>query len=127
MKRKTVCVYIDAELVEEAAKAAEEQELPLSGLVEEALRLYVLYVLRRPEPRRRGGRKKADRGTSTGKPHQGSPHREDFPVSPSLQGYASAAAQGAPAPPPQEPPQDAAQLPPHLKNNVWIAVLRSRR
>jgi hypothetical protein len=118
VKRRTVCVYIDAELVEEAAKAAEAQGLPLSGLVEEALRLYVLYVLRRPEPRRT---KKAGREKPAGKTQQGSPHRDDFPVSISLQG--SAAAQGAPAP----PPQDAAQLPPHLQNNAWIAVLRSRR
>jgi len=123
VKRKTICVYIDAELVEEAAKAAEAQGLSLSGLVEEALRLYVLYVLRRPEPRRRGGAKKVGRKPA-GKPQQGSPRREDFPVGNSLQGYASAAAQSAaPAP----PPQDAVQLPPHLKNNVWIAVLRSRR
>jgi len=124
VKRRTVCVYVDAELVEEAAKAAEAQGLSLSGLAEEALRLYVLYVLRRPEPRRRRGGKKASREKPAGKPQQGSTHREDFPVGNSLQGYASAAAQGAaPAP----PPQDAAQLPLHLQNNAWIAVLRSRR
>jgi len=110
VKRKTVCIYVDAELVEELTKAAKEQEVSLSALVEDALRLYVLYVLRRPEPRR-GRAKKANREPPTGKPH-----REVIPAGnpcePSLQSC-----------PQQAPPQ----LPPHLQNNAWIAVLRSRR
>lgn len=113
-RRKTICVYVDAELVEEAVKAAEAQGASLSGLVEEALRLYVLYVLRRPEPQaraRRAGRK----------PPAGSPRREatpaDSPRESSPQGGASAALQDVPQ----------AQLPPHLRNNAWIAMLRSRR
>ncbi len=108
-RRKTVCIYVDAELVEEAAKAAEAQGTSLSGLVEEALRLYVLYVLRRPEPRKRAGRRK---------PPAGSPRREAAPAvnEPPLQGSASVAPQSAPP-----------QLPPHLQNNAWVAVLRSRR
>jgi len=111
-RKRTVCIYIDAKLVEEAAKAAEERGASLSGLVEDALRLYAAYVLRRPEPQARKGRaRSAGRETPTG-----NARREDFPVNTSLQ--------DAPAPP---PPSPAPQLPPHLQNNAWVAVLRSRR
>jgi hypothetical protein len=108
VKKKTVCIYIDAELVEEAAKAAEERGVPLSWLVEDALRLYVLYVLRRPEPPKKA--KRASKKPQAGDAHreavgESSPHNESSPH--------------APAAPPQ--------LPPHLQNNAWIAVLRSRR
>jgi len=113
-RRRTVCIYVDSELVEEAAKAAEAQGVSLSGLVEEALRLYVAYVLRRPEPRR-GRAKKADREAPTG-----NAHREAFPAGSSLQGASS-------PPPSPPPPPSTPQLPPHLQNNAWVAVLRSRR
>jgi hypothetical protein len=116
-RRKTVCIYIDAELVEEAAKAAEERGASLSCIVEDALRLYVLYVLRRPEPQARRT-KKAGRE----KPPAEAPSREgasaDSLRESSLQSRAADTPQGASAP---------HQLPPHLQNNAWIAVLRSRR
>lgn len=108
-RRRTVCIYVDSELVEEVAKAAEAQGVSLSGLVEDALRLYVVYVLRRPEPQARS-RKKAGREKPAG-----NARREEFPANNSLQSASS------PPPPPPAP-----QLPPHLQNNAWIAVLRSR-
>jgi len=49
--KKTVCLYLDPELVEEAAKLAEERNMSLSGLAEEVLRLYVAFS--RPGPKRR--------------------------------------------------------------------------
>jgi hypothetical protein len=49
--KKTVCLYLDPELVEEAAKLAEERNMSLSGLAEEVLRLYVAFS--RPRPGRR--------------------------------------------------------------------------
>ena len=115
MRRKTLCIYVDAGLADEAAKAAEERGVSLSWLVEDALRLYVLYVLRRPEPqarraRRAGRRPPSSRGEAPA----------DSPCGP--QGCASAA-----APQSGSDPQASPQLPPHLQNNAWIAVLRSRR
>ena len=89
MAKKTVCLYLDPELVEEAAKLAEERNMSLSDLAEEVLRLYVAFS--RPWPGRRP---------------------------PPPQGRAP------PAPPPPPPPQ---QLPPHLQNNPWVSVLRSRQ
>jgi hypothetical protein len=117
-RRKTVCIYIDAELVEEAAKAAEERGTSLSWIVEDALRLYVAYVLRRPEPQarrtKRTGRRKPPAETTSRREvlSAGSLHES------SLQSYTSAAPQSTSA---------LHQLPPHLQNNAWIAVLRSRR
>jgi hypothetical protein len=116
-RRKTVCIYIDAELVEEAAKVAEERGVSLSWIVEDALRLYVAYVLRRPEPQARRtkkvGRKKPPAETSRREVFSADSLRES-----SLQSCATDVPQGASAP---------HQLPPHLQNNAWIAVLRSRR
>jgi hypothetical protein len=88
--KKTVCLYLDPELVEEAAKLAEERNMSLSGLAEEVLRLYVAFSQLRP------GRRPP--------PPQG-----NVPLAP---------------PPPPPPPQ---QLPPHLQNNPWVSVLRSRQ
>jgi len=43
-KRKTVCLYVDAELLAEAAELAKAREVSLSRFVEDALRLYVAYT-----------------------------------------------------------------------------------
>jgi hypothetical protein len=43
-RKKTVCLYLDAELLAEAAEQAKARGTSLSGLVEEALRLYVAYT-----------------------------------------------------------------------------------
>jgi hypothetical protein len=116
VKRKTVCIYVDAELVEEAAKAAEERGTSLSSLVEEALRLYVAYVLRRPpEPRARRA-KRVNRKPQA----EGAPREAASAGGSSLHTYD--ASQSSPHAPAASP-----QLPPHLQNNAWVAVLRSRR
>ena len=116
MRRKTLCIYVDAGLAGEAAKAAEERGVSLSWLVEDALRLYVLF-LRRPEPQARRA-KRAGRKPPSGRREEAAP--ADSPCGP--QGCASAA-----APQSGSDPQASPQLPPHLQNNNWIAVLRSRR
>jgi hypothetical protein len=43
-RKKTVCLYLDAELLAEAAELAKVRSASLSGFVEEALRLYVVYM-----------------------------------------------------------------------------------
>ena len=43
-RKKTVCLYLDAELLAEAAELAKVRNASLSGFVEEALRLYVVYA-----------------------------------------------------------------------------------
>jgi hypothetical protein len=43
-RKKTMCLYLDAELLAEAAELAKARNTSLSGLVEEALRLYVAYT-----------------------------------------------------------------------------------
>jgi hypothetical protein len=43
-RKKTVCLYLDAELLAEAAELAKARNTSLSGFVEEALRLYVVYT-----------------------------------------------------------------------------------
>ncbi len=43
-RKKTVCLYINAELLAEAAELAKARNTSLSGLVEDALRLYVAYA-----------------------------------------------------------------------------------
>jgi hypothetical protein len=43
-RKKTVCLYLDAELLAEAAELAKARNTPLSRLAEEALRLYVVYA-----------------------------------------------------------------------------------
>jgi hypothetical protein len=49
-RKKTMCLYLDAELLAEAAELAKARDTSLSGLVEEALRLYVAYArLGRPK------------------------------------------------------------------------------
>jgi predicted transcriptional regulator len=107
-RKKTVCVYVDSELVEEMTKTAEAQGVSLSWLIEDAVRLYVTYLLRRPEPQAR----RARRATSRQKPHTESTYKEPTPV----------------AKPSEPPPYQSASapLPPHLLNNVWISILRSR-
>jgi IS605 OrfB family transposase len=50
-RKKTVCLYLEAELVKEVAQFAEEQNVSLSGLAEEALRLYVAFLKSRPRPK----------------------------------------------------------------------------
>jgi hypothetical protein len=49
-RKKTVCLYLDVDLLAEAAELAKARDTSLSGLVEEALRLYVVYArLGRPK------------------------------------------------------------------------------
>jgi hypothetical protein len=43
-RKKTVCLYLDAELLAEAAELAKVRNTSLSGFAEEALRLYVAYA-----------------------------------------------------------------------------------
>jgi hypothetical protein len=43
-RKKTVCLYLDAELLAEAAELAKARNTSLSGLAEDALRLYVAYM-----------------------------------------------------------------------------------
>jgi len=43
-RKKTVCLYLDAELLAEAAELVKARGTSLSGFVEEALRLYVIYM-----------------------------------------------------------------------------------
>jgi hypothetical protein len=43
-RKKTMCLYLDAELLAEAAELAKARNTSLSRLVEEALRLYVAYT-----------------------------------------------------------------------------------
>jgi hypothetical protein len=81
-RKKTVCLYLDAELLAEAAELAKARGQSLSGLVEDVLRLYV----------------------ALGRPKEVAP----------------------PPPPPQPQPQEPPQ-PPHLLNNAWVSVLRSKQ
>lgn len=111
MRRRTVCLYLDSGLLEEARKTAEAQGASLSELAEEAISLYLQLLgrLGRAPPRSARGRPAAEAPTAR-------------PPQPS-----------APSPPPTTPPAapPAPQLPPsappHLQNNAWVAVLRSRR
>jgi hypothetical protein len=43
-KKKTMCLYLDVELLAEAAELAKARNTSLSGFVEDALRLYVVYT-----------------------------------------------------------------------------------
>ncbi len=43
-RKKTMCLYLDAELLAEAAELAKARNTSLSGLVEDALRLYIAYA-----------------------------------------------------------------------------------
>jgi hypothetical protein len=43
-RKKTVCLYLDVELLAAAAELAKARDTSLSGLVEEALKLYVVYT-----------------------------------------------------------------------------------
>lgn len=43
-RKKTICLYLDVGLLTEAAELAKARDTSLSGLVEEALRLYVAYA-----------------------------------------------------------------------------------
>ncbi len=44
-----MCLYLDAELLAEAAELAKARNTSLSGFVEEALRLYVAYARLQPK------------------------------------------------------------------------------
>jgi hypothetical protein len=49
-RKKTICLNLDVELLAKAAELAKARNTSLSGLVEEALRLYVAYArLDRPK------------------------------------------------------------------------------
>ncbi len=48
-REKTICLYLDAELLAEAAELAKARNTSLSGFVEEALRLYVAYARLQPK------------------------------------------------------------------------------
>jgi hypothetical protein len=43
-RKKTVCLYLDVELLAEAEELAKARNTSPSGLAEEALRLYVVYA-----------------------------------------------------------------------------------
>jgi hypothetical protein len=43
-RKKTVCLYLDVELLAEAAELAKARNTSLSRLAEDALRLYVVYT-----------------------------------------------------------------------------------
>jgi len=43
-RKKTVCLYLDVELLAEAAELAKARNTTLSRFVEEALRLYAVYA-----------------------------------------------------------------------------------
>jgi len=74
-RKKTVYLYLDAELLAEAAELAKARDTSLSGFVEEALRLYAVYA-RLSQPKKEA------------------------------------------ALPPAQPP--------HLLNNAWVSVLRTK-
>lgn len=117
MKRRTVCLYLDSSLVEEARKAAEARGASLSELAEEAISLYLQLFDQLRTPRRAAkGRPAAE--APTARPPQPSAPSPSLPATPPP---AAPPTQTAPAP--QLPPS----APPHLQNNAWIAVLRSRR
>ncbi len=102
--KRTICLYIDAEVAAEAKKLAEELGISLSQLAEEALAVYTAALTRR-----------------TRKPQ---PQPQQQPQQPPPQ-------QSPPQPqPPPPPPAAASQLPPNvpafLQNNAWVAALRSR-
>jgi pyruvate/2-oxoglutarate dehydrogenase complex dihydrolipoamide acyltransferase (E2) component len=95
--KRTLCLYIDAEVAAEAKKLAEELGISLSQLAEEALAVYTAALTRRtrkPQPR---------------------PQQQQPPPQP------------PPPPPPQPaaalPPPNA---PAFLQNNAWVAALRSK-
>ena len=99
--KRTICLYIDAEVAAEAKKLAEELGISLSQLAEEALAVYTAALTRR---------------TRTPQPQ---PQQQQLSSQPS------------PQPPPSPPPQPAASQPPpnapaFLQNNAWVAALRSR-
>jgi len=114
MKRRTVCLYLDSSLLEEARKVAEAQGASLSELAEEALRLYLQLFDR--------GQLRAPRRTASGRPAAKAPTA----APPSLPS-APPPHQPPPAPPAQAQPPPQPPAPPHLQNNAWVAVLRSRR
>ena len=117
--RRTVCLYLDSGLLEEARKAAEARGASLSELAEEAISLYLQLLGRnfgRAPPRSARGRPAAE--APTARPPQPSAPSPPPPTTPPA----------APPPPPTPPaPQLPPSAPPHLQNNAWVAVLRSRR
>ena len=117
MKRRTVCLYLNSSLVDEARKAAEARGASLSELAEEAISLYLQLFDQLRTPRAAKGRPAAE--APTARPPQPSAPSPSLSTTP------------PPAAPPPSPTPPAPQLPPsapqHLQNNAWIAVLRSRR
>ena len=113
MRRRTVCLYLDSSLLEEARKAAEVRGASLSELAEEAISLYLqLFDQLRTPHRAAGGRPAAE--APTARPPQPSAPSPSLPTTP-------------PPPPTPPAPQLPPSAPPHLQNNAWVAVLRSRR
>ena len=100
--KRTLCIYIDAEVVAEAKKLAEELGISLSQLAEEALAVYTAALTRRTK--------------------KTLPQQRQHP-SPQQQPTSQ-------PPPPPPPPATATQPPPNaptfLQNNAWVAALRSR-
>jgi pyruvate/2-oxoglutarate dehydrogenase complex dihydrolipoamide acyltransferase (E2) component len=95
--KRTICLYIDAEVAAEARKLAEELGISLSQLAEEALAVYTAALTRRT--------RKTQRQQLSSQPPPQLP----------------------PPPPPQpaaSQPQPTA--PAFLQNNAWVAALRSR-
>jgi pyruvate/2-oxoglutarate dehydrogenase complex dihydrolipoamide acyltransferase (E2) component len=100
--KRTLCLYIDAEVAAEARKLAEELGISLSQLAEEALAIYTAALTRRtrkPQPQQRQP-----------PPQQPSPQ----PLPPLPPPAAAAAPQ---------PPSD---VPAFLRNNAWVTALRNR-
>jgi hypothetical protein len=99
--KRTLCLYIDAEVVAEAKKLAEELGISLSQLAEEALAVYTAALIRRTKKTLPQQRQHSPQQQPTSQP---------------------------PLPPP--PPATATQPPPNapafLQNNVWVAALRSK-
>ena len=97
--KRTLCLYIDAEVAAEARKLAEELGVSLSQLAEEALAVYTAALTRRTRKT------------------QPQPQQKQFSSQPPP----------PPPPPPQpaasQPPPNA---PAFLQNNAWVAALRSR-
>jgi hypothetical protein len=95
--KRTLCLYIDAEVAAEAKKLAEELGISLSQLAEEALAVYTAALTRRTKKQQQPP------------PQPPAPPPPPQPPSPPP----------APAPTPPEAPA-------FLRNNAWVTALRSR-
>ncbi|MFZ8840829.1 MAG: hypothetical protein ACO2PM_18325 [Pyrobaculum sp.] len=97
--KRTLCLYIDAEVAAEARKLAEELGISLSQLAEEALAVYTAALTRRTRK-----------------------------MQPQLQQQQLSSHTPPPPPPPPQPAasQLPPNAPAFLQNNAWVAALRSK-